>query len=204
MSLAEYKKAWKKQPEDQGKISISEIYRMTQAKSTSIVKWIFIIGILEFIFMNSLSFIFYDDTATEREMIEKFGMTSIMHVIQIITYLITLYFLYMFYKNYKEISVTDATKSLMTKIIQTRKTVRNYVIFNLSLVVFISILMTIASLRTEYSHFNTKESAIFILAMLIAIILIVFIFWLFYQLLYGILLKKLKINYKNLLDLESK
>ena len=73
MSLAEYKKAWKKQPEDYGKISISDIYKMTQAKSTSIVKWIFIIGILEFIFMNSLSFIFYDDTATEREMIEKFG-----------------------------------------------------------------------------------------------------------------------------------
>lgn len=204
MSLAKYKKAWKKQPEDHDKISISEIYRMTQSKSTSIVKWIFIIGIIEFIFMNSLSLIFYDDTATQREMIEKFGMTAVIHIIQIITYLITLYFLYMFYKNYKEISVTDATKSLMSKIIQTRKTVRNYVIFNLSFVVFISILMVIASLRTEYSHFDTKQSAIFILSMLIAIVLMVFIFWLFYQLLYGILLRKLKINYKNLLELESK
>lgn len=204
MSLAEYKKAWKKQPEDYGKISISEIYKMTQAKSTSIVKWIFIIGILEFIFMNLLSFIFYDDTATEREMIEKFGMTTVMYVTQIITYLITLYFLYMFYKNYKEISVTDTTKSLMAKIIQTRKTVRNYVIFNLSLVVFISILMTIGSLRTEYSHFNTKESTMFIVLMLVAIVLIVFIFWLFYQLIYGVLLRKLRANYKNLLELESK
>ena len=152
---------------------------MTQSKSTSIVKWIFIIGIIEFIFMNSLSLIFYDDTATQREMIEKFGMTAVIHIIQIITYLITLYFLYMFYKNYKEISVTDATKSLMSKIIQTRKTVRNYVIFNLSFVVFVSILMVIASLRTEYSHFDTKQSAIFILSMLIAIVLMVFIFWLF-------------------------
>ncbi len=50
MDLANYKKVWKNQPEEKNKISALEIYKMTQSKSNSIVKWIFIIGLLEFVF----------------------------------------------------------------------------------------------------------------------------------------------------------
>ena len=202
MDLAKYKKTWKKQPEVHHKISISEIYKMTQAKSTSIVKWIFIIGAIEFIFMNSLTLI--SDYSAEKETIEKFGLTTIIYITQIIAFVITLYFLFMFYKNYREISVIDTTKNLMTKIIQTRKTVRNYVIYNLALVVFISVIMAIGALKTEYSHFSMKKSTLFLITMLVITIFIVFVFWLFYQLLYGILLKKLKKNYRSLVDLELK
>ena len=58
MDLSHYKKAWKNQPDENNKISQNEIYKMTQSKSTSIVKWIFIIGILEFVVMNSFYFLF--------------------------------------------------------------------------------------------------------------------------------------------------
>ena len=55
--LDNYKKAWNNQPEDAHKVSSLEIYKMAQSKSSSIVKWIFIIGIAEFVFLNSLYFL---------------------------------------------------------------------------------------------------------------------------------------------------
>ena len=202
MDLSQYKKAWENQPEENNRVSDLEIYKMTQSKSTSIVKWIFIIGILEFVIMNSLYF-FFDD-ASQKEMMDSFGMTNILFVSQIIAYIILFYFLIMFYKNYKDISVIENTKSLMTKILKTRKTVRNYVVFNLVYFVIVSIIISVGFLRTEFSHLSSKESVIFLAGMLITTTIMVVVFWLFYQLLYGILLKKLNKNYKNLSDLGMK
>ena len=175
---------------------------MTQEKSNSIAKWIFIIGILEFVIMNSLYF-FFDD-ASQKEMMDSFGMTNILIVSQIVAYLILFYFLIMFYKNYREISVIENTKSLMTKILKTRKTVRNYVIFNLGYLVFLSVLISVGFLKTEFTHLSSIESIKFSIGMIIITIILVVVFWLFYQLLYGILLKKLKKNYTILSDLEMK
>jgi len=202
MDLANYKKVWKNQPEEKNKISAIKIYKMTQEKSNSIAKWIFIIGILEFVIMNSLYF-FFDD-ASQKEMMDSFGMTNILIVSQIVAYLILFYFLIMFYKNYREISVIENTKSLMTKILKTRKTVRNYVIFNLGYLVFLSVLISVGFLKTEFTHLSSIESIKFSIGMIIITIILVVVFWLFYQLLYGILLKKLKKNYTILSDLEMK
>ena len=47
--LDKYKKTWSNQPEEAHKLSKVEIYKMAHSKSTSIVKWIFIIGLLEFL-----------------------------------------------------------------------------------------------------------------------------------------------------------
>ena len=202
MDLANYKKVWKNQPEEKNKISAIKIYKMTKEKSNSIAKWIFIIGILEFVIMNSLYF-FFDD-ASQKEMMDSFGMTNILIVSQIVAYLILFYFLIMFYKNYREISVIENTKSLMTKILKTRKTVRNYVIFNLGYLVFLSVLISVGFLKTEFTHLSSIESIKFSIGMIIITIILVVVFWLFYQLLYGILLKKLKKNYTILSDLEMK
>ena len=54
--LDNYKKAWDNQPEEKNKVSSIEIYKMAQSKSSSIVKWIFIIGILEFAFWFAINF----------------------------------------------------------------------------------------------------------------------------------------------------
>tara|TARA_R110000787_G_scaffold234375_1_gene341235 strand:+ start:3189 stop:3797 length:609 start_codon:yes stop_codon:yes gene_type:complete len=202
MDLSHYKKAWENQPEEKNKISDIEIYKMTQSKSISIVKWIFIIGILEFVIMNS--FYFFFDDSSQKEMMDDFGMTNILLGSQIIAYVILFYFLVMFYKNYREISVIDNTKILMTKILKTRRTVRNYVVFNLTYLVFVSLLISIGFLRKEYNHFDTKQTILFLIGMLVVTAIMVLVFWLFYQLLYGILLRKLNKNYKNLSELEVK
>ena len=54
--LDKYKKAWENQPEENDRVNEAQIYKMAHSKSSSIVKWIFIIGILEFVVFNSLYF----------------------------------------------------------------------------------------------------------------------------------------------------
>ena len=61
--LENYKKTWENQPEEARKLSTVEIYKLAHSKSSSIVKWIFIIGILEFVVFNSLYFFIDMDEA---------------------------------------------------------------------------------------------------------------------------------------------
>ena len=129
---------------------------------------------------------------------EKMGLKNFIFYSQIVAYVILFYFLVMFYLNYKRISTTDSTKTLMKKIIKTRKTVRNYVLFNLSYMALVMIAVTIASINTNFNDLNNKQIILIIIATLIASLLILGVLWLFYQLLYGILLRKLNRNYKEL------
>jgi hypothetical protein len=91
----------------------------------------------------------------------------------------------------------------MKKIIKTRKTVRNYVLFNLGYMALIMIVVTIASINTNFDDLSNKQIILIIIATLITTLLILGVLWLFYQLLYGFLLKKLNKNYKELAKLND-
>ena len=199
--LENYKKAWNNQPDTEGKRSTLDIYKLAQSKSRSIVKWIFIIGILEFVGLNSLYFFVDIDEAYAEY--KKMGLENFIFYSQIIAYGILFYFLTMFYLNYKRISTTDSTRTLMKKIIKTRKTVRNYVLFNLSYMALIMIVVAIASINTNFDDLSNKQIILIIFATLVATLLILGVLWLFYQLLYGFLLKKLSKNYKEIAKLNE-
>jgi|TARA_B110000196_G_scaffold291559_1_gene278554 hypothetical protein len=199
--LDNYKKAWKNQPEEASKRSTIEIYKLAHSRSASIVKWIFIIGILEFVILNSLYFFIDMDEAYAEY--EKLGLMNFIFYSQIVAYTILFYFLVIFYLNYKRISTTDSTSNLMKKIIKTRKTVRNYVLFNLGYMLLVMVVATIASIQTNLEDLNNKKILFIVFASLIATLLILGILCLFYQLLYGLLLKKLNRNYKELAKLDT-
>ncbi|PQJ74302.1 hypothetical protein [Polaribacter gangjinensis] len=199
--LDKYKETWSKQVEMPCKFSTQEIYKMAHAKSSSIVKWIFMIGILEFIFMNSLYF--FMDMEEAYKQYEALGLESFVLYSQIVAYAILFYFLAQFYLNYIKITTISSTKLLMKKILQTRKTVRNYVFFNLSYLALCMIVVTIATININIDGLNNKQILLVVFLMLIATVIFLGLFWLFYQLLYGILLKKLNRNYKELAKLES-
>ena len=199
--LNKYKETWSKQIEMPYKFSTQEIYKMAHAKSSSIVKWIFVIGILEFIFMNSLYF--FMDMEEAYKQYEELGLQSFVFYSQIVAYAILIYFLVQFYQNYVKISSVASTRLLMKKILQTRKTVRNYVFFNLSYLALTMIVVTIASININIEDLSNKQILLVVFLMLIATLIILGLFWLFYQLLYGILLKKLNRNFKELAKLES-
>jgi hypothetical protein len=199
--LDNYKKAWKNQPEEISKRSTLDIYKLAQSRSSSIVKWIFIIGILEFVILNSLYFFVDMDQANTEY--KKLGLENFIFYAQIAAYGILFYFLAIFYLNYKRISTTDSTRTLMKKIIKTRKAVQDYVLFNLGYMALVMIVITIASINTNFDHLSNKQIILIIFATLIATLLILAVMGLFYQLLYGFLLKKLKNNYKELAQLND-
>ena len=202
MDLAQYKKAWENQPEEKNKVSSKEIYKMTQSKSTSVVKWIFIIGILEFVLLNSL--VFFIDLDEAYEQYDKMGLKNFIIIAEATAYIVALVFMVMFYLNYKNISAVDSTKRLMTKILKTRRTVKLYVLFNLTYFFIVMIVVgTTFVLNTPQDIPDDRIGlviAVFVIAGLIALGLV----WLFYQLIYGLLLSKLKKNYKELSKLELK
>ena len=200
--LEKYKKAWDNQPEETNKVSKIDIYKMAHSKSSSIVKWIFIIGVLEFVFVAFINFFFRINPEDYDELNNPLGKSLIW--MEVISYLIIIYFLIQFYKNYKNISTSDNTKTLMDKILKTRKTVKLYVLFSLS---FAFIVSTIAIGYTLYVN-DFEQSGIgfytlIIVATILIILFVLFLYWLFYQLLYGILLRKLNRNYKELAKLEE-
>ena len=213
MELGNYKKVWKNQPEEKNKISALEIYKMTQSKSTSIVKWIFIIGLLEFAFWFVLNYIGTNNGALEPY--EKLNLISFIDNINYFHYVVVVLFLILFYRNFSSISSIDNTKTLMKNILLVRKTVKWYVYYNLINVIVFSIILNILIFNTpnginiisgiDNESFNQDQHmmSIFIIAYIIVIAIMILILWLFYYLLYGILLKKLNKNYKELTKLNE-
>ncbi|MFQ3305457.1 MAG: hypothetical protein ACI9JT_001655 [Polaribacter sp.] len=199
--LDNYKKAWKNQPEEVSKRSAIEIYKLAHSRSSSIVKWIFVIGILEFVILNSLS-LFIDIDKTNEEY-AKLGLENFIFYSSIMYYTILVYFLIMFYLNYRRISIIDNTRILMKKILTTRKTVKHYVIFNLAVIGLIIIIVTITSVNARFDIVSGVQIMQTILILLAFLGLTLGVMWLFYQLLYGLLLKKLNKNYKELAKLDS-
>ncbi|MBT4779590.1 MAG: hypothetical protein P8P19_07680 [Polaribacter sp.] len=199
--LDNYKKAWENQPEEITRISTSEIYKMTQAKSSSIVKWIFVIGLLEFAFMILSTFVF--DISNDEKILVEMEIYEFVQISQYLTIPVLFYFLFLFYKNYKNISSIDNTKKLMTKIKKTRRTVRNYVIFNLLYIVYLAAIITFGMVMTPQGNLENTPGWIIVLIMMLVTIIMLFLFWGFYQLLYGILLNKLNRNYIELAKLDQ-
>ena len=124
------KKDWKKDEAGRfPKLTYEDIYSMILKKSSSIVKWIFIISILEFIFWTVISFALKDADFNKR--FDSYHAENIMIPFMVLGYLILGYFFYRFFMNYRTISATDNAKKLMENILKTRRTVKQYVGFNL-------------------------------------------------------------------------
>ena len=127
--------------------------------------------------------------------------------ITFLNYGVILVFIYLFYKNYIQISTTASTKQLMKNILKTRKTVQYYVWYNLGMAVISLIIGYIIALafNPETKCFNEPNYQIVVKlwqlhvgVFLLTTVAFFGIFWLFYRLLYGILLRRLQANYKEL------
>lgn len=205
------KKAWKKEEANYDQVSEKDIYAMLHRKSSSIVKWILIISVIEFVFWNIISVAFSDEKYQNK--LKNYGIEDIMFVVNVINYVIVVGFIYVFYKNYRSISTLDSTRKLMQSIMNTRKTVQYYIWYNLfivTLTIVISIVMMFSHNPDMISMMNEQISeghqSVFIcfcvVISIVFIALVIGVFWLFYRLLYGILLKKLFANYKELKKIE--
>jgi hypothetical protein len=190
------KKEWKKSTNSFAQVSETEIYKMIHKNSSSVVKWILIVSILEFVILNGISF-FTSDKAYDAVL----ALYPFLSVLEKINYLIIIVFIYCFYRNYKEISVLQSSKALIEHILKTRKTVTYYIYWNIIIGGFSGALSGVESFNNGYkAGDNLPENSKGVLdvnyltAIFIALLTMGFI-WLFYKLLYGRFLKKLKDNY---------
>ena len=194
------KKDWKRNENSFEQVSEVDIYKMLHKKSSSIVKWILIISILEVLLWTGISLANNSDEyfiKTHSEyLIEYFKYLTIFN------YAVVAVFIYMFYKNYRAISTITSTKQLMKDILKTRKTVQYYVWYNLGMMVVSMIIgfVLVFTVDPKLHELASKGNAMIFMIIFCTICIVIFVglFWLFYRLIYGILLRKLFRNYNEL------
>lgn len=193
------KKDWKKSENSFQQITETDIYKMIHKKSSSIVKWILIISILEFLVLRGMDFLILFDKDYTRRM-EKIHLYNFEIVLTVVNYVVLIVFIYLFYINFRRINASSSTKKLMDDILNTRKIVKYYVWYNLFLVGISSAIAVFSeiSYNDQLSSMYDKNKMI-LCCLGLGIVLVLFvIFWLFYRLLYGILLRRLHKNYTEL------
>ncbi|MEC4113887.1 hypothetical protein [Myroides pelagicus] len=194
------KKHWNEQ-KDFPKVSKNEINKMIHKKSSSIVKWIFIISVIEFLILNLVSY-FY--SFKEEELILKGKPISF--IVENIDYLsaaISVFFIILFYLNYKKISVADSTKKLIVQILKTKKTVNYYIYTNLVALAIVLIAVALSIIPWDSNELNISHTLVIIGAIIILLLIFVAIIWLYYKVVYGLLIKKLMKNYKELEKIDT-
>lgn len=203
------KKDWKKSEPQFEQVSVKEIYAMLHKKSSSIVKILFYISIAELIFwilLNAIPFFSSDAYKEQINMVYKNDTTF--YIALSVSYAIILLFIYLLYKAYKNISSTDSVRVLMQRILKTRKIIQYYVIYNLT-VAFIGMIagtyfgiVNDPQIQEQFNGFDQTQMIISIGVMVILILMFILLIWVFYRILYGILIRRLLKNYKELKKLE--
>lgn len=182
--LDKLKNSWKKEENLYPKFSETDIYAMLHKKSSSEVKWILIISLIEFALWGSFSLLTSISGA-------DYSQAPFLDVIDYLHYVVLVVFIVAFYFNFRKISSQQPVKKLMQNIIRVRRIVKSYVIYMIAMITFGLICGVIM-----YDNNNPQESntPIYIVAF-IFIPLLIFIIAIVYNSLYGRLLKKLNNNY---------
>lgn len=202
------KKAWKR---DQGFESVSEqqIYAMLHRRSSSIVKWILIISILEIALWTGLGLCLNSD-----EMLKSgpHWLTRFYTAVTYINYAVVAVFIFLFYRNYVAISTTHSVRRLMADILKTRKTVQYYVAFQLTMgavgcLIGIELAYTKPELADEWQVLTDGNHPVEMTVMIVTVVFFLaiaaFLFWLFYRLVYGTLMRRLYRNYSELKRIDT-
>jgi len=196
------KKDWQRDNVAYPELSYNDIYKMSHAKSSSIVKWIFYISMIELGIGLLL-------TLVNPKIESQISFPAWVEWLSYASLFVIIWFIILFYKNYKTISATDSVRKLIKNILKTRRTVKHYILFNLILAGIYSCVGLYIGYINESGgaeQFNAtahfKEYATLGVTIVLLSALIVGIIYGFYYLIYGILLRRLNRNYKELKKLE--
>ena len=207
------KKDWQKKETNLPRLTYEEIYKMIWKKSSSVVRWIFYISIIEFLLPHLLYLIPSFRNEMDYNFAKSLGIDNWIISLTIVQYAVALYFIFQFYKRYREISVLDDAKKLMNKIFRTRRTVKHYVLFCLAMVLLIFGVFIVGMALDDnlVETLNLKNQNIdpdqlkwlLIGVMTVAGILFTGLLAGIYFLLYGLLTRKLSRNYIELKRMEA-
>ena len=197
------KKDWKNNDGQFKQVSENEIYGMLHKSSSSIVKWIFIISIVEFLVLRLMDLsLFFDENLKNK--LNQIHIYEIEKTVTIFNILVLLVFIFYFYKNLRNISATSSVNNLMKDIIKTRKIVKYYVWYNLIIAGITGIIVVYFQSKYDanLSVLLDKYEYLFVICCALLVLFLILVFYLFYKLLYGFLLRRLKRNYNELQKIE--
>ncbi len=198
------KKDWQKSEASFEQLSEKDIYAMLHKKSSSVVKWILIVSILEFVILNGIGFLLPQDPYLS----EYDKLHPNLSLLEYFNYGLNLGFIFLFYKNYRTISVFNNATLLIRHILSTRKIVNYYIYWNIIIAGFIGAFGFIDGFNKSWKE-SGKLGAIpddgigFIIPLIFAMLFLMLFIWGFYKILYGNFLSKLKTNYEELQKIES-
>jgi hypothetical protein len=187
--LDKLKSHWKKNEETFPQISEKEIYAMLHKKSSSIVKWILIISIIELMFWSVFTV-----SGSLVDTIE-YKLPEILTMLDYVNYAVLITFIVLFYINYRKISSERPVKELLQNIITTRRIVRVYMIYVVSVM---SLALGFAVFISKKEYNDSPDSVAIMATSIVIVLLIIGFVILLYNVLYGRLLRKLSKNYNEL------
>ncbi|MFN4199423.1 MAG: hypothetical protein ACK4FS_10395, partial [Flavobacterium sp.] len=191
------KQDWKKRENEFRQYNEKEIYEMLHKKSSSIVKWIFIISVLELVLWVGLSlFMKKSGTLDDFKAIDKIDFLTISEVI---SYAIIIFFIALFYINYRKINTTSSVNELIKSIIRTRKTVQTYIKVVIGYTILSTFFIFWIQMNYDQKFIEMNETMVqngnesfFYLTVFITVLILLAVFvavlWIFYKIIYGILL----------------
>ncbi len=216
--LDNFKKTWQEQ-EVPPKYDSSEIEAMLNKSSRNYVKYILWISVLEFVVILAMN-IYYtflgDDSASFLTVLTRLGIhntnelqadfSHLYFILKIISLVITAYFVVRFYKNYRRINIESNLKKLILQIISFKKTVNQFILANISLLVLFTIVLTyftFSTLATQHIEMSHPTLIGFVVGLILMTAVSVLLMWVYYRIVYGILLKRLGKNLSELQKIES-
>lgn len=114
------KKAWKKDNTSYEQLSEGTLYNMIHKRSSSIVKWILIISILEFMVLRGTDLFMLLDEKYKKEMVVA-HLYNFEVIITIINFIVLTFFIALFYKNFKVINTGSSIKKAHERHIEYKK-----------------------------------------------------------------------------------
>lgn len=216
--LDSFKKTWQEQPV-QPKYNSDEILQMLNRKSRNYVKYIFWISVVELLFFSVLGLFYFfqgDESDSFRKILEKLGAQESPELennfdlaylaIKVISLLITAYFVLKFYQNYRKIKIEENLKGLIIRIIKFKKTVNAFILISIAILVAFTLVFSaflFYILNSQNIQPSNSNLTIVIVGTIVSTVLCVLLIWLYYRLVYGIIIRKLDKNLKQLKDIDS-
>ena len=184
------------------KVDKEQIKNMLYKSSSSIVKWIFIISVIELALGIVWGFVLPTD---ERMHSSVYNIVYI--VFSVVFYVVIGYFIYNFFSSYRHIKNTTNTKILLETILNTRKHVNHYIQFNIYSIIFTFAFVSIEMMAMDLIDKSAGSIVFQVIFMVLFISLFCWLFILlvkvYYKILYRRLVRKLDKNYEELVRIEE-
>lgn len=212
------KQQWQEQKVP-NKYDHDEILQILNKKSRNYVKYILWISIAEFlifVFANVYYLFEKQDQNSFIHILQRMGLektevlqnqySGIYLVMKIISLLVTGFFVVKFFITFKKIKVEENLKQFIIQIISFRKIVSIFILTNIiMLLVFMGILtwFVFHALTTQNIELDYPTLIGFISGITVSTLISIFLIWLYYRIVYGIIIGKLGRNLHQLQEIEK-